>query len=75
MANEFLLDVEGKTFWGQNNRRFFKVYFSLPDDEVISNKKNIGMLFLAAGFGGEANAKVYRKMRKQFADEYGLVVV
>lgn len=34
-----------------------------------------GILLLIAGFGGNANSNVYKKMRRVFADEYNLVTV
>lgn len=52
--------------------RSFNVYFSEPDAGVNSET---GLLLLIAGFGGNANSSVYKKMRSQFADLYNLVTV
>lgn len=52
--------------------REMEVYFSVPSRGVGDNT---GLLLLIAGFGGHAQANVYKKMREQFADQYDLVVV
>ncbi len=48
-----------------------KVLFSCP--EKID--RNTGMMLLISGFGGTPEAKIYRKMRSLFADQYNLVVI
>lgn len=52
--------------------REMNVYFSVPEKGA---GVNTGLLLLIAGFGGHAQANVYKKMRDQFADQYDLVVV
>lgn len=75
MANEFSCKVEGQPYWGCTNKREVDVYFALPDDEIINEKGTPGICFIAAGFGGEATASVYQKMRREFADKWNLVTI
>lgn len=58
--------------YNSNSERTFNVYFSEPDLGVT---EDTGILLLIAGFGGNANSKVYAKMRQTFADKYNLVTV
>lgn len=57
---------------GENGGRNLKVYFSVPEKGVDSDT---GLLLFIAGFGGNANSNVYKKMRSEFADEYNLVTI
>lgn len=54
------------------NERKIKVYFSEPD---LGINEETGILLLIAGYGGNANSNVYKKMRQQFADKYNLVTI
>ncbi|WP_409176027.1 DUF2920 family protein [Brevibacillus fortis] len=54
------------------SERTFNFYFSEPEAGVNSET---GLLLLIAGFGGNANSNVYKKMRRVFADQYNLVTV
>ncbi len=74
MANDFKYTVENKSVWNRNTHAV-EVYFSLPDDEILEKKRKVGILLLVAGFGGEANSSVYKKMRNLFADKYNLAVI
>ncbi|WP_309145130.1 DUF2920 family protein [Brevibacillus sp. HB2.2] len=54
------------------SERTFNFYFSEPEAGV---NPETGLLLLIAGFGGNANSNVYKKMRRVFADQYNLVTV
>ena len=72
MAKAYELEIIGDSGWDQRGTRTFPVYFSEPE---ISCEKPPGILLLIAGYGADATAKVYQKMRNQFADMYNLFVV
>ncbi|UVI29881.1 DUF2920 family protein [Paenibacillus spongiae] len=55
-----------------NSLRELDVYYSEPAD---GPNDETGVLLLIPGFGGHANANVYRKMRRTFSDKYNLMVV
>ena len=72
MSKEYEIEVYGqRSLYGQKNRKF-KIYFSEPENGV---NKDTGILNIIAGYGGRSNSKVYKKMRKNFADKYNLIVV
>lgn len=52
--------------------REFDFYFSEPEN---GPNEDTGILLLISGFGGHANSNVYKKMRREFADQYNLIVV
>lgn len=54
------------------NERKTKIYFSEPD---LGINEETGILLLIAGYGGNANSNVYKKMREQFADKHNLVTI
>ena len=79
MAQEHSLDINtheniykdiSSSGYGYNRKA--AVYFSLPDKGVNSDT---GLLLLIAGFSGEANSNVHKKMRNYFADKYNLITV
>lgn len=49
--------------------RKLKVYFSTPDDI----NEDMGIVVHINGFGGNSNANVYKKMRREFPDKYNLI--
>lgn len=53
--------------------RKINIYLDIPDK--AADKKCDGILLLIAGFGGHAQSNVFKKMRRQFADEYNLITV
>ncbi|QGQ97786.1 DUF2920 family protein [Paenibacillus psychroresistens] len=72
MAKEYDFIAAGHPNIYTGESREFKIYFSEPEAGV---NENTGMLLLIAGYGGHAESKVYKKMRRKFADEYNLVCV
>ncbi|EDS76721.1 conserved hypothetical protein [Clostridium botulinum C str. Eklund] len=52
--------------------RMMNVYFSTPQYGV---SKNTGIMLYISGFGGNANSKVCKKMRSEFADKYNLITI
>lgn len=79
MSKNFEFDCNGhnsiyKENYLENNydERNFKVYFSTPNYGVNSDT---GILLFIAGFGGNSNSNIYKKMRQNFADSYNLVTV
>lgn len=72
MSKEYEIEVYGQiSLYGQKNRKF-KIYFSEPEKGV---NKETGILNIIAGYGGDSNSKVYKKIRKNFADKYNLIVI
>lgn len=72
MAKNFELEVIGQpTFWGSAIRKQ-RVYISEPEKGVT---RETGMLQIIAGYGGNAQSNVYKKMRRIFADKYNVVVI
>ncbi|NLZ80702.1 MAG: DUF2920 family protein [Clostridiales bacterium] len=72
MAKEYELEIYGQPSLYGKDERTFKIYFSEPDTEI---NEDTGLLLLIAGYGGNANSNVYKKMRNQFADTYNLVTI
>ncbi len=72
MAKEYEIEINGQPAWYSNQTRKFKIYFSEPEQQV---NRETGILLLIAGYGGNANSNVYRKMRDYFADRYNLVTL
>ena len=72
MAKEYSYEMFGHPSLLKPTERKYKVYFSEPDQGV---NNDTGILLLIAGFGGNANSNVYKKMRKVFADKYNLVTI
>ncbi|MFB4167780.1 DUF2920 family protein [Virgibacillus sp. JSM 102003] len=55
-----------------NTGRELRIDFSTPQDGVNTHT---GLLILVAGFGGGIDSKVYKKMRKVFADKYNMITI
>ena len=72
MAKEYRLQIKGQEYFETETERFFSVFFSVPDTGI---DENTGLCLLVAGFGGNAEANVYKKMRNQFADDYNMVLI
>lgn len=79
MAEYFEFDCRGhnsiyKQNYLENNyeERNFKVYYSTPTKGI---NFETGILLFIAGFGGNSNSNIYKKMRQKFADIYNLVTV
>ncbi|MCH5266859.1 MAG: DUF2920 family protein [Lachnospiraceae bacterium] len=72
MAKEYELEIKGQPAWHSDVARTIKMSFCEP--EGGANEKT-GILLLIAGYGGNSNSRVYRKMRRQFADAYNLVTL
>lgn len=52
--------------------RELDIFFSEPSGGI---NEETGLLLLIAGFGGHAESRVYKKMRRLFADQYNLVTI
>ena len=74
ISKEYSLDVIGQKYFNCEKDRAYTLYFSVPDNPGAGGRK-MGICLLIAGFGADANASVYRKMRREFADRENLVVV
>ncbi|QGQ93930.1 DUF2920 family protein [Paenibacillus psychroresistens] len=72
MAKEYDFMAAGHPNIYTGDSREFKIYFSEPEAGV---NENTGILLLIAGYGGHAESNVYKKMRREFADQYNLVCV
>lgn len=58
--------------YNKNSSRKFNVYFSEPEKGV---NEDTGLVLFIAGFRGNANSNVYKKMRSKFADQYNLITI
>ncbi len=72
MAKEYSIDIIGQPYFEESNDRSFTVYFSEPENGVT---EETGLCLLIAGFGGNAESNVYKKMRLEFADKKNYVVI
>ncbi len=72
MAKEYEVCMNAHPSIYKAKERELKIYFCEPEHGINSDT---GILLLIAGFGGHANSKVYKKMRRQFADSYNLMTV
>lgn len=73
---EILQDMHNSIYIKNNNepytQRKTKIFFSEPDEGI---NEDTGILLLIAGYGANANSKVYKKMRETFSDKYNLVTI
>jgi predicted esterase len=72
LAKEYDFIAAGHPNIYTGDSREFKIFFSEPESGV---NENTGIVLLIAGYGGHAEANVYKKMRRKFADEHNLVCV
>ena len=72
MAAEYVLTLEGQPYFNSHTGHQLNIFYTIPEREP---DESTGILLLIAGFGGEANSKVYSKMRREFADSQNLIVV
>lgn len=72
MAKSYEIEVFSQPNLYDPKRRSMHVYFCEPEQGI---DKNTGLLLFIAGYGGDANANVYLKMRNRFADQYNLVTI
>lgn len=56
----------------KNANREIDVYYSLPEKGI---NEDTGVLLYIYGFRGYSEAKVFKKLRNNFADEYNLITV
>jgi len=70
--HELTIPAHYNIYTGNNTGRQLTIYFSEPDAGV---NKETGLLLLIPGFGGSSQSNVYKKMRKQFADQYNLITI
>lgn len=72
MAKEYEFEMYGHPSMYGIKERKLNVYFSEPEQGVNTET---GILLLIAGFGGNSNSNVYKKMRNVFADTYNLITI
>lgn len=72
MSKEYAIEVFGHPSISAPCDRYITVLFNEPEDGI---NKDTGVLLFIAGYGGQADANVYKKMRTQFSDQYNLVTV
>lgn len=72
MAHEYKTSMYAHPSIYKPEERQMNIYFSTPDDGINTET---GILLMIPGFGGNANSKVYKKMRNQFADEFNVITV
>ena len=72
MSKEYEFEIYGhQTILSTENRKL-KIYFSEPQ---LGVNEETGIVLFIAGFRGNANSNVYKKMRREFADKYNLITV
>lgn len=67
---EVLIDAHPNIYNGANRK--LCIYFSEPENGV---NDDTGLILFIPGFGGNAQSNVYKKMRRNFADQYNLVTI
>lgn len=72
MALEYTLTLTGQPYFNHHAERNLHVFYTIPEEDPC---KATGVLLLIAGFGGDANSRVYSKMRQEFSDSQKLIVV
>ncbi|MBM7580153.1 DUF2920 family protein [Jeotgalibacillus terrae] len=73
MSNHHSVKVPGHpNIYGDTNERQLRIDFSVPESGV--NNKT-GLLLIVPGFGGNIDSNIYKKLRKNLADEYNLVTI
>lgn len=72
MAKEYSFEAYAHPTLYSKIERKYRIYFSAPDMGV---NKDTGILLFIAGFGGNANSNIYKKMRNFFSDKYNLVTI
>ena len=72
MAKEYFFDIYAHPSVYSTKDRKYNIYFSVPDKGVNADT---GILLFIAGFGGNANSNVYKKMRNNFSDKYNLITI
>lgn len=72
MAKNYEFDFIGQANFYSEKERSVKMYFSEPENGV---NEETGILLIIAGYGGNSNSNIYKKMRMSFADEYNLVTL
>lgn len=72
MAKEYNYEMFGQPSIYSSKERKLNIYFSEPEDGI---NEETGIILFIAGFGGNANSNVYKKMRSVFADKYNLVTI
>lgn len=69
---EFIIDAHPVVYSGIQNPRKLRIAYELPDKGV--NEKT-SICLIVAGFGANMDKNIYKKMRRQFADNYNMVTV
>ncbi|WP_442602627.1 DUF2920 family protein [Paenibacillus sp. KN14-4R] len=72
MAKEYTTNISAHPSIYKSSEREMPVYFCEPD---LGVNEETGILLMIPGFAGHANSNVYKKMRKEFSDQYNLVTV
>ncbi|MEA4804366.1 DUF2920 family protein [Acetobacterium wieringae] len=73
MSKNYEITIDAHpNFYNDNLERKLNVCFSEPEE---GTNMETGILVLIPGFGGNANSNVYKKMRKQFSDQFNLITI
>lgn len=73
MSEHYSMNIPAHpNIYNGNVGRELRIDFSTPDSGV---NQQTGLLVFVPGFGGNIDSKVYKKMRKIFADKYNLVTI
>jgi len=73
MSKDYEICVDAHpNIYNKLSSRKLDIYFSEPENGV---NQDTGILNIIAGFGGNANSNVYKKMRSNFADTNNMVTV
>lgn len=72
MAKEYELKLLGQPYYGNCKERTYNICFTEPEEGIT---KETGILLLVAGFGGNINSNVYRKIRNIYSDKYDMIAI
>lgn len=63
--------VSHPNIYTMENRKL-KIYLSFPEVGVT---ERTGLMLFISGYGSNANSNVYKKMRREFSDQYDLITI
>lgn len=72
MAKTYELEIQAQPSIYKPKERTMMMYFAEPEEGV---NQDTGILLFFAGYGGNSNSNIFKKMRTAFADAYNLLTV
>lgn len=72
MSKSYEIKIPAHPSIYEKKERDINIYFCEPEAGINTQT---GILFLIAGFGGNSNSNVYKKMRSLYADKYNMITI